>query len=70
VGRKRHDTTIGRAGEDTQPKLAYTVDELCRACGISRAKLYEEIKAQRLKVKKIGTRTLIPIDEAKAWLKV
>jgi protein NirF len=65
------DTTIQPAERETAPpKLAYTIPELCQASGLSRAMVYREIKAERLKVKKVGTRTLVPIDEAKAWMKV
>jgi predicted DNA-binding transcriptional regulator AlpA len=55
---------------ESPPKLAYTIPELCEASGISRAMIYREIKAQRLKVKKVGARTVIPVDEARAWMKV
>lgn len=55
---------------ENSPKLAYTIPELCAATGISRAMVYKEIRAERLKVKKIGARTLVPIDEAKAWIKI
>ncbi|MGE5515981.1 MAG: helix-turn-helix domain-containing protein [Bacteroidota bacterium] len=58
------------AAAENSPKLAYTIPELCAATGISRAMVYKEIRAERLKVKKIGARTLIPIDEAKAWMKI
>ena len=52
------------------PKLAYTIPELCEAVGISRAKLYEEIRAKRLKIKKVGTRTVVSIEAAQAWLRM
>jgi len=55
---------------ETVPKLAYTIPELCAATGISRAMVYKEIRAERLKVKKVGTRTLVPVDEAGAWMKI
>lgn len=60
----------GAAPAEHPPKLAYTITELCAATGISRAMVYKEIRAERLKVKKIGARTLIPIDEARAWMKI
>lgn len=58
------------ASREMPPKLAYTIPELCEAAGISRASVYKEIKAERLKIKKVGARTVVPIDEAKAWLKI
>jgi excisionase family DNA binding protein len=55
--------------QEALPKLAYTIREFCKATGVSRAMVYREIKAERLKVKKVGTRTLVPVDEAWAWMK-
>lgn len=52
------------------PKLAYTIPEFCEAVGISRSMAYKEIKAERLRVKKVGARVLVPIDEANRWLKI
>lgn len=51
-------------------KLVYTIDELCLVVGISRATIYKEIKEQRLRVRKVGKRTLVPVDEVRAWLKI
>lgn len=49
-------------------KLAYTIPELVRATGVGRSKLYQEIQASRLLVKKCGKRTLVLHDDAIAWL--
>jgi excisionase family DNA binding protein len=38
------------------------------AQAIARTKLYEELKAGRLRAVKVGKRTLIPITEAERWL--
>jgi len=51
-------------------KLAYTIAELCQVVGISRATIYKEIKAERLRIRKVGKRTLVPADEVRAWLKL
>ncbi len=40
-------------------KLGHTVPEACHAIGFQRTKAYEEIKAGRLKVIKVGRRTII-----------
>jgi excisionase family DNA binding protein len=53
----------------TAPKRAYSVDEFCQAHGIGRNRAYQEIEAGRLRVAKVGRRTLIPVDEAEAWLR-
>jgi excisionase family DNA binding protein len=49
-------------------KLAYTIPELSEATGVGRTRLYEEIKAGRLKISKCGQRTIITNDQAQAWL--
>lgn len=40
-------------------KLGHTIDETCHAIGIRRTKIYSEIKAGRLKVVKVGRRSLV-----------
>jgi excisionase family DNA binding protein len=50
-------------------KRAYSVSEFCQCFGIGRTTAYWEIKSGRLKVAKLGKRTLIPIDNANAWLR-
>ena len=49
-------------------KLAYTIPELVHDSGAGRSKIYEEIAAGRLKVRKLGKRTLILHDDASSWL--
>ena len=50
-------------------KLSYTIDEFLEATGIgSRSTVYKEIKEGRLRVAKVGKRTLITKDAAKDWL--
>lgn len=51
-----------------QVKLAYTIPELVRDTGAGRSKIYEEIAAGRLKVRKLGKRTLVLHGDAAAWL--
>ncbi len=58
------------AAKDGPPKLAYTIQEFCEAVGLSKGMIYKEIRAERLKVKKVGARTLVPIEEAQAWMKM
>lgn len=45
---------------DTQvEKIAYRVDEACKACGLSRSFIYEKLKDSSLKSIKVGGRRLI-----------
>jgi hypothetical protein len=54
--------------EFNRQKLAYTIPELVSDSGVGRSKIYEEIAAGRLKVKKLGKRTLVLHGDAIAWL--
>jgi hypothetical protein len=49
-------------------KIAYSIREFCEIAGICRTVAYEEMNSGRLKAKKVGRRTLITTDAAKAWL--
>ncbi len=49
------------------PRVNWRVEDFCRAHGIGRTLVYEEIKRGELKIIKVGKRTLIPDSEAKAW---
>lgn len=49
-------------------RLSVGVNEAAAMLGISRAKLYREAQAGRLKLRKAGGRTLVRVDDAKAWL--
>ena len=55
------------AGLDLAIK-AYSIDTFCKMFSIGRTLAYAEIKAGRLKIAKIGRRTLIPAKAAKDWL--
>jgi hypothetical protein len=54
--------------ELNRQKLAYTIPELVHDSGAGRSKIYEEIAAGRLKVRKLGKRTLILHGDAMTWL--
>ena len=47
---------------------AFTVDEFCLAYRIGRTKAYQQINAGRLRVAKIGSKTIVRADDAEAWL--
>ena len=49
-------------------KLAFSVDELAQSSGLGRTFIYEEINSGRLVVSKAGRRTLVLVENAKAWL--
>lgn len=45
----------------------YSLDEFAERCGIGLTMAYLEIKAGRLQAHKVGRRTLISVEDAKAW---
>jgi excisionase family DNA binding protein len=49
--------------------LCVSVRDACRAVGISRSSLYVEIKAGRLRLLKRGTRSLIPAEDLREWVR-
>lgn len=48
--------------------LAYTIKDAVKMTGMSRTRLYEELKSGRLTAKKAGRATLIPHESLQAWL--
>ena len=49
-------------------KAAYSVNEFLEVYGIGRTTFYQEVEAGRLKIKKLGKRTLIARSDAELWL--
>jgi excisionase family DNA binding protein len=46
---------------------AFSIKEFCRRNGLGRTTVYSEIKAGRLRPKKVGRRTLISREEEQRW---
>ena len=49
-------------------KIAASADEAADAAGIGRSQVFEEIRQKRLVARKIGRRTIIALDDLKAWI--
>jgi excisionase family DNA binding protein len=49
---------------------ALTIEEFCAKFGVGRTTAYREISAGRLKMVKVGKRSLVRIDDAEQWLAV
>ncbi len=64
---KRHGLSAMSTDENLT-KLAYTVPELQQATGLGRTRIYEEIKLGRLRLTKVGRRSIIRTDDARMWL--
>lgn len=51
----------------TEP-IAVSIPEATRLSGVGRSTIYSEVKAGSLKVRKIGRRTIIAMDDLRKWL--
>jgi len=47
---------------------ALTVDEFCGWASIGRSKFYQEVKAGRIILRKVGRKTVITMSDAQSWL--
>jgi excisionase family DNA binding protein len=51
----------------TEP-LAVPIDEAARLGGVGRSTLYGEISKGNLKIRKVGRRTIVAMDDLRTWL--
>jgi excisionase family DNA binding protein len=51
-----------------EPKLAYTVKEVCKMVGIGRGMFYQAIRDKKLRAVKCGHRTLVMAKDLEAWM--
>lgn len=49
-------------------RLLYSVNDALKALSISRAKFYAEAKAGKIKLRKIGAKTVISADDLAAYV--
>ena len=47
---------------------AFDIPSFCDWAAIGRSQVYEEAKIGRLRLTKIGRKTIITLDDARAWL--
>ena len=48
--------------------LAVPIPEAARLGGVGRSTIYAEVKQGKLKVRKVGRRTIISMDDLRTWL--
>lgn len=48
--------------------LAVPITEAARIGGVGRSTIYAEISRGNLKTRKVGRRTIVMVDDLKAWL--
>ncbi len=53
---------------DNEIKRALSIKEFCSQYSVSPAKFYLMLGAGEIKAKKIGTRTIVPHEEAERWM--
>ena len=54
--------------ENEKPNGAFTLNEFLTWARIGRTKAYQEVEAGRLKIRKLGRKTLILRKDAEVWL--
>lgn len=47
---------------------ALDVPGFCRWAGVSHATFYREVKAGRIAIRKVGRKSVVLMDDARAWL--
>lgn len=57
-----------KAQRPEPPALAYSIDRLSHASNLSRAQIYADINAGKLKTLKVGRRRLVTPEQAREWL--
>jgi excisionase family DNA binding protein len=58
----------GKEALDDKTRLAYSVDEACKALGIGRVLMYDLINTKRIHSVKVGARRLIPASALAEFL--
>lgn len=57
-----------QSGNYDPPKIAYSIKEACRASSLGRTTIYAHIAAGRLRMVRVGGRTIIPADSLHALI--
>ena len=57
-----------KVSSPASPVLAYTVEDFAASTGLGRTRLYAAIKAKQLRAKKYGKRTIILVEDGRAFL--
>jgi len=51
-----------------EARRVFTIAEFLHRYGIGRTRFYEEVAAGRLRLRKLGKKSLVTIDDAEKWL--
>lgn len=55
-------------GQPNGERGAFSVDEFCAWARIGRSKFYQEIQQGRLRLRKIGRKSIVTVADAEPWL--
>ena len=61
--------TAKKEQQSPSQRRAISIEDFGERYGLGRTKTFEEIRAGRLRARKIGRRTLIAEDDAEEWLR-
>ena len=64
----QHTKTVGPDKAAPTRRAAFSICEVCNLLGVGRSRLYQEIREGRLRVIKLGRRTLIRAAEVEGYL--
>ena len=64
-----HTNTNGDAILTINGRIAHSIAETEDVSGICKTKIYEDINAGRLRVRKMGRRTVVLTEDLLAWLR-
>lgn len=53
---------------EIKQRFALSIPDVVQATGIGRNTIYDQINLGRLKARKVGTRTVIRVEDLQAWL--
>jgi hypothetical protein len=62
-----YSTNLSLPHSNSSQRVNWRVDDFCRAHGIGRTLFYDEVKRGEIKTIRVGSRTLVPDAEARAW---
>ena len=60
-------TKITPANPEPKPAIAYSFPEAARAASVGTTKLRNEVRAKRLRARKLGKRTIITAPDLQEW---
>ena len=59
---------MGAGDANMSEPLAVPIPEAARLGGVGRSTIYSEVKRGNLRIRKVGRRTIVAMDDLRAWL--